>query len=345
MTFDPLAMIIVVMWMCFSAFFVIFFKIAVTSFPHPIALTGFHQLGCWLFFGCMRFAPCPYKERLMPDSEKQISWTDYMWGIVPISLLMAAGLALGNTAVKFSAVAFLQLIKPAVLIWGSLVAFAFGLEPASCTHMAIVGVIASGVSIAACHNLDFNMLGFILQLLGTFTEGTRIVMIQNVTNKYLKLDPLTVIYYYAPIACCSLFVLSAISEGTAPWTQIGDNALIVGMNVAAAVMLNVLIVLTISRTSAVISMLCGVLKDILIIAASVVIFRSPIGVQQVVGYSLSTTGIVMYKVYKQHIDKFLAFGLFGGSYKVLLGDEDSADPSLEKLKTASELSDRDLVKK
>lgn len=90
------------------------------------------------------------------------------------------------------------------------------------------------------------------------------------------------------------------------------------MNCLAAVILNVLIVGTISRTSAVVFILAGVVKDIGTIAASVIVFRSVVGWNQIVGFGLSLVGIMMYKAYKQHLDSFVAQGFLGG-FKVALG--------------------------
>merc|ERR1712187_675943 len=109
----------------------------------------------------------------------------------------------------------------------------------------------------------------------------------GVTSRRLKLDPITAIYKYAPIASGCLFILSLAFEGRAPWMEIGQQTLTVGFNAAAAVLLNVLIVGTVSRTSAVIFILGGVVKDIGTIIASMVIFGSPVGTNQIIGFGLS----------------------------------------------------------
>eukprot|EP00747_Dinoflagellata_sp_TGD_P051759 gnl/TRDRNA2_/TRDRNA2_147517_c0_seq2.p1 gnl/TRDRNA2_/TRDRNA2_147517_c0~~gnl/TRDRNA2_/TRDRNA2_147517_c0_seq2.p1 ORF type:complete len:345 (-),score=44.96 gnl/TRDRNA2_/TRDRNA2_147517_c0_seq2:542-1576(-) len=268
---------------------------------------------CYVFFGACRLIPCTaLKERLMPDSNVKISWADYLLAIVPIAVSNSAGLALGNLAVKHASVAFLQMIKPANLIWGSLVAFAFKVEVASLTHMIVVIIVVCGVTIASARNADFSLLGFVLQLLATFTEGSKLVLIQNVTSKRLKLDSLTAIFKYSPIACCCLMALSLAVEGVAPWAELPSKAPIVGSNAMAAVVLNVLIVGTVSRTSAVVFIFGGVIKDIGTIAASMLLFGSPVGINQVAGFGLSIMGILMYKVYKQNLDVFLGLGFVKG---------------------------------
>eukprot|EP00928_Gymnodinium_smaydae_P083211 TRINITY_DN66461_c0_g1_i1.p1 TRINITY_DN66461_c0_g1~~TRINITY_DN66461_c0_g1_i1.p1 ORF type:complete len:370 (-),score=57.39 TRINITY_DN66461_c0_g1_i1:393-1502(-) len=318
-----------VTWMAFSSSFVVLMKITLTHFPYPLALTSIHMFSCWLCFGCVRLFPVTsVRERLMPDCGKEISWSDYFLAIVPIALLNSVGLALGNVAVKFASVAFLQMIKPANLIWGSLVAFAVRVEVASCTHMLIVGIVVSGVAISSTCTADFSAIGLTLQLFATFSEGAKLVMIQNVTGKRLKLDPLTAIFKYAPISFGCLLVLSYFQEGEAPWAHLRSDSTLVALNALAAVVLNILIVGTVSRTSAVVFILGGVLKDIGTIIASVIIFSSDVGVNQVVGFGMSLLGILMYKVYKQNLDVFLEFGCVEGFRRSLClerrPDEDAA---------------------
>lgn len=300
-------------WMVFSSTFVVMMKVTLQHFPYPLALTGFHMVACWLSFSSIRYFPIQaVRERLMPDIEISITWDDYACAIVPIALLNSAGLALGNIAVKAASVAFLQMIKPANLIWGSLVAFCMGVEVATTTHIAIVAVVVSGVSLASTSNADFSWLGFTLQLLATLSEGAKLVLIQNVTSKRLKLDSLTAIYKYSPIACVCLWVLSSIIEGSAPWVHLSSKLPWVALNSLAAVLLNVLIVGTVSNTSAVVFILGGVVKDIGTIAASMVIFGSPVGSHQILGFGFSLLGILMYKVYKQNVNVFLDKGMIEG---------------------------------
>lgn len=157
--------------------------------------------------------------------------------------------------------------------------------------------------------------------MATLSEGAKLVLIQNVTSKRLKLDSLTAIYQYAPIACCCLLFLSATIEGSAPWVDLPSKLSWVAMNSFAAVVLNVLIVGTVSHTSAVVFILGGVLKDIGTIGASMVIFASPVGGHQVMGFGLSLLGILMYKVYKQHLNTFLEKGMIEG-FRIALQPKD-----------------------
>lgn len=54
--------------------------------------------------------------------------------------------------------------------------------------------------------------------------------------------------------------------------------------------------LQIGRTSSLVLTLCGVLKDILLVVASMLIFRDPVSPLQFFGYSIALAGLVYYKL-------------------------------------------------
>lgn len=52
----------------------------------------------------------------------------------------------------------------------------------------------------------------------------------------------------------------------------------------------------IGKTSAVVLTMAGILKDILLVAASMIIFRDPVTAQQFFGYSIALGGLCYYKL-------------------------------------------------
>merc|ERR1712232_1394898 len=185
------------------------------------------------------------------------------------------------------------------------------------THATIMAVVVCGVTVASHSNAEFNLAGFALQLLATASEGGKLVLVQSVSNKSLKLDPLTTVYNYAPIACVLLACSSAVFEGLMVLRYISCAWHVLFLNCLAAVILNVLIVGAVKHSSAVAFILAGLAKDIATITASVVAFGSIVGLSQVLGFLLSLVGILMYKVYRQNLTLFLKLGLLGGFSAVL----------------------------
>lgn len=75
-------------------------------------------------------------------------------------------------------------------------------------------------------------------------------------------------------------------------------------NAAVAFMLNVSVVFLIGKTSAVVLTLSGVLKDILLVVASMLIFRDPVSGTQVFGYSIALGGLIYYKLGADGVKNF-----------------------------------------
>eukprot|EP01037_Dinobryon_pediforme_P029720 gene29720-33483_t len=87
----------------------------------------------------------------------------------------------------------------AVLIFS----FLSGLEKTSCIELYIVLIICIGVALTSVGESFFSWLGFTFQSLAILAESSRLVLV-NVLMKQLKLDPLSSLFYIAPL--CSLFI-------------------------------------------------------------------------------------------------------------------------------------------
>jgi hypothetical protein len=64
----------------------------------------------------------------------------------------------------------------------------------------------------------------------------------------------------------------------------------------------------IGRTSGLVMTLCGVLKDILLVVASMMIFRDPVSPLQFFGYSIALGGLVYYKLGADKIKEHMGSG-------------------------------------
>ena len=138
-----------------------------------------------------------------------------------------------------------------------------------------------GVSIASYGELEFDAPGLVLQLVSITAEAARLVATQNLLQVHLKgSSPLVSLSMFAP--CCLFFLLPIAlhSEPTA-LAALGDSGLLVLANTITAFTLNVAVVMLVSATSGLTLTLAGIIKDILLIAASVVLLGSSITFVQV----------------------------------------------------------------
>ena len=169
----------------------------------------------------------------------------------------------------------------AVLIFS----FFAGLEKTSCTEVYIVTIICVGVALTSVGEIYFSWLGFTFQSLAILAESTRLVL-TNLLMKSLKLDPLSSLYYVAPLCCLFIGVACLVFEARElPWERMLQTEFILVMlvNGLVAFTLNVAVVLLIGNTSALVLTLAGIAKDILLVMLSVAIFGSPVTPLQYAG--------------------------------------------------------------
>ncbi|KIW06030.1 hypothetical protein, variant [Verruconis gallopava] len=235
----------------------------------------------------------------MLDSRHKLNMNKdvYMKAIFPIGFFFSLSLIFGNKAYLYLSVAFIQMLKATNPVVVLLITWGLGYKPFDGKTLANVSVIVIGVIIASYGEIKFVLAGFICQALATGFEATRLVLIERLLSAY-KMDALVSLYYYAPV--CTVMNLAAslyFESPTFSWdrvTEVGYFNMIA--NAGIAFLLNVSLVLLIGKTSSLVLTLCGVLKDILLVVASILIWGTPVTATQFFGYSIALGGLVHYKL-------------------------------------------------
>lgn len=128
----------------------------------------------------------------------------------------------------------------------------WGVEQPSLSKSLNVVVIVLGVAMASFGEINFNWVGFLLQMAGIVFEALRLVLVQSLLNKdgATKMDTLTSLYYYAPVCAVSNFVLVLFTE--ARDFRVHDvwetGVATVTLNAGAAFALNIASVALVSTT-------------------------------------------------------------------------------------------------
>jgi drug/metabolite transporter (DMT)-like permease len=186
-----------------------------------------------------------------------------------------------------------------------------GVAPVNLRTLGNVSFIVIGVVIASMGELQFVMIGFLFQAAGIVFEAIRLVMVQRLlSSAEFKMDPLVSLYYFAP-AC-------AIMNGTImiflelPTLTMEDINRVGGLtllaNACVAFLLNVSVVFLIGKTSSLVLTLSGVLKDILLVFASMFLFKDPVTLLQAFGYSIALGGMIYYKLGGEKLKEYLGQG-------------------------------------
>ena len=205
-----------------------------------------------------------------------------------------------------------------------------------------VMIIVFGVALASFGEIRFVWLGFFYQAGGIVFEAIRLIMIQMLlSGEGQNMDPLVSLYYYAPVCAVMNFLVAAATEMSS--FQMADvwrvGVVLLLLNAAVAFLLNVASVflvcappnaatpdaytLQIGRTSGLVMTLCGVLKNILLVVASVVFWGTIITGLQIVGYGIALVGLVYYGV---GYDGILTYYAYSRAYAMKLweGRNDTA---------------------
>ncbi|KAK4193063.1 triose-phosphate transporter family-domain-containing protein [Podospora australis] len=284
-------------WIFFSNLTILFNKwiIDTRGFRYPVILT------CWhLIFATIATQVLARTTKLL-DGRKQIKMTGrvYLRAIVPIGLLYSASLVCSNMVYLYLSVAFIQMLKAAAPVAVLLTAWAWGVEEPSLKRFLNILAIVAGVALASLGEVNFSLAGFLFQLGGTVFEAMRLIMIQVLlSGDDMKMDPLVSLYYYAPV-CAVMNVIVAIGAEAnkfdpADLSKAGYGLLL--LNAMVAFMLNVSSVFLIGKTSGLVMTLTGILKNILLVIVSVMIWHTAISPIQFVGYGIALAGLVYYSI-------------------------------------------------
>ncbi|KAI1815182.1 triose-phosphate transporter family-domain-containing protein [Poronia punctata] len=285
----------IALWIGLSSSVILFNKWVLFSAKFALFLTTWHMAFATLMTQLM----AKFTTTLDSRHKVPMNTNTYMKAIVPIGIMFSLSLIFGNFAYLYLSVSFIQMLKATNAVATLLATWAFGMAAPNLNKLLNVSTIVIGVAIASFGELKFDGLGFIIQVTGIVCEALRLVMVQRLlSSEEFKMDPLVSVYYYAPACAIINGFFTLFIE--LPRMTMGD-ILAVGLmtlvaNAFVAFLLNVSVVLLIGKTNAVVLTMSGVLKDILLVVASMVIFGDPVTLQQYFGYSIALAGLVYYKL-------------------------------------------------
>ncbi|KAL4722732.1 hypothetical protein ACLX1H_009967 [Fusarium chlamydosporum] len=307
------ASVYIVTWIFFSNVTILFNKwlIDTAGFRYPIILTTWHLVFATIATQLLaRTTSLLDSRHALPLSRRL-----YIRTILPIGILYSASLVFSNIVYLYLSVSFIQMLKSTGPVFTLIASWLWGVAQPDSKTFGIIMIIVVGVAIASFGEIEFSVWGFIFQMCGTIAEAVRVVMIQVMLSaEGLRMDPLVGLYYYAPVCTIMNMVVVFFSEG--PRFQWEDAAKAgYGMlfaNAFLAFMLNIISVFLIGKTSGLVMTLSGILKSILLVAASVIIWNTQISLLQTLGYSIALMGLVLYSVgYEQILntwDGLVAWG-------------------------------------
>lgn len=316
----------VIIWISMSSSVILFNKwiLDTLEFRYPVILTCYHLT----FSTIMTQLLARYTSLL--DGRKTVKMTGrvYLRAIVPIGLFFSLSLICGNLTYLYLSVAFIQMLKATTPVAVLLCSWGMGVSQPNLKVFLNVSTIVIGVVIASIGEIKFVMIGFVFQIAGIIFEAIRLTMVQRLlSSAEYKMDPLVSLYYFAPVCAVMNFLVALFWE----FPKITmDEVYHVGLftlflNGLVAFLLNVSVVFLIGKTSSLVLTLCGVLKDVLLVVASMMIWGTQVSGLQFFGYSIALGGMVYYKLGYEALKGYAAEG---GRYWAEFGN---SRPALRKV--------------
>lgn len=288
------------------------------GFPFPLAITWFHMLAGLIATNVIK--------RVRPDwmpvaAEGRLSLKQLVRNILPIGIVFALYLGIGNRVYLYLPVSFVQMLKSAGPLFVFAVSVAAGQEKFTMTSLAIIFVLVTGVASASFGEVNFSWFGLAIQMVAFILDGFRLVLLKTLMSSQqgVKLDPLSALYYYSPVCVVTLILPVAYFEA-AELHKVLTTALLehtlpsllgaILLNASVALALNLCLLALFGNVGATTISVAATCRDICLTFASAWIFRSHISQVQVIGYLSACIGVKLWDELKARPEAFdKAFGI------------------------------------
>mmetsp|Transcript_16600 Transcript_16600/g.25929 ORF Transcript_16600/g.25929 Transcript_16600/m.25929 type:complete len:453 (-) Transcript_16600:171-1529(-) len=277
------------------------------NFPCPLLITSIQFLLQWIFSYVLSTT---WSDLFGGDRVHSMSWEEF-WSIsIPCGAVTALDIGLSNMSLARISMSFYIMVKSGSPVFVLAFALFFKLEPFSWGIVAVVLLITMGEFIVCSFGeLDFDLLGFLLCVGSALCSAARWTLIQfklNTLNPPLK-SSIATIRIMAP----SMFVVllsigltieqpwEALKPSNAPFfadmeSTIETLLVIFSGGIIAMCLVGFEFCLII-RSSAMVLMVGGVMKELLTILIGEWVFHDVVGWRDVLGYSIVFSGVVLYK--------------------------------------------------
>lgn len=265
------------------------FLVSKARFPHAMVLTTFH-MGATTILANLLYLVRPQLFTTMEQTKgKRLQLLKYF---VPLGILFAVGLFCSNQAYMWCSAAFLQFMKEANLVLVFILSCLAGLSAWSRPKTLNIVWIICGASLAVAGEVHFAMIGFVFQAISQVGECSKNVLGDWIMNgSDFKLDPLTYTMFMAPVCLVVLCIGSAVTWQESIVPDVIKYYPLLIPNACLAFFLNVTIAVLIKRCSAMAFILAGIVKDVVIVVVSNLMFHESVVRQQYVGFAVCLSGV------------------------------------------------------
>ncbi|EPS66893.1 plastidic phosphate translocator-like protein2, partial [Genlisea aurea] len=226
--------------------------------------------------------------------------------IAALSAIFCFSVVSGNVSLRYLPVSFNQAIGATTPFFTAIFAYFITFKKeAFLTYITLVPVVA-GVIIATGGEPSFHLFGFIICIGATAARALKSV-VQGIllSEEGEKLNSMNLLLYMAPTAVVLLVPATVVMEDNAVGIALAlarkDSGIIwlLLFNSALAFFVNLTNFLVTKQTSALTLQVLGNAKGAVAVVVSILIFRNPVTVTGIFGYSITVTGVVLYSEAKK----------------------------------------------
>ncbi|KAL3521169.1 hypothetical protein ACH5RR_019318 [Cinchona calisaya] len=269
------------------------------GFRYPIFLTMCHMTACsllsYIAIAWLKMVPMQTIR-----SKKQF------FKISALSVVFCASVVSGNISLRYLPVSFNQAIGATTPFFTAVFAYLMTLKrEAWLTYITLIPVV-TGVVIASGGEPSFHLFGFIMCVGATAARALKSVL-QGIllSSEGEKLNSMNLLLYMAPIAVVLLLPFTLYMEQNVVGITLAlarnDIKIIwyLLFNSTLAYFVNLTNFLVTNHTSALTLQVLGNAKGAVAVVVSILIFRNPVSVTGMLGYSLTVLGVVLYSEAKK----------------------------------------------
>lgn len=243
----------------------------------------------------------------------------FMRFILPCGFAAGLNIALSNCSLKYISLSFYTMVKSCAPIFVLIFAFMMGLEKPNFTLFGIIAFIGVGIVFTVWGAFNFNMFGFALVFGATIVSGLRWTLTQFIIESKAQPEdleeeeemnssgPLKTLLFLAPVIAASLLILSFVFEGPAViwssafFSSFSSSATSFGVCLFGGLQTFTLMLLeykVVQETSVLTFSVSGIIKELVIIGLSTLIFGDRIHLINMVGVAITIVGLCFYNLYK-----------------------------------------------
>jgi hypothetical protein len=268
------------------------------GFPYPASLCAVQ-----MFVNAMltRTLSIAKPQMLAAVASGKLTWDAYGRTVIPTGLTMVFALVFSNAAYLYLSVSYIQMLKSAGPISVYITSCAVGIDVMRLQVIIVLGAIAFGVAATSMGERLFNLLGFLLQVGAFLCDAFKLVLMKlMVSSQACKLDPLSALYYYAPVCCFGLMVVATVAEPLdLVLPQARKIVVVLLVDALIAFALQVASVFLLQVANATTYSLCSVVRDVGLVFAAAFVFMTPLAGMQILGYANAICGILLFNALKE----------------------------------------------